>query len=40
VQCVNLALGQMRDDGTLDEIRHEWLGDEADAQLIEGEAGP
>jgi polar amino acid transport system substrate-binding protein len=40
VQCVNLALGQMKDDGTLDEIRQEWLGDEADAPLIEDEVGP
>jgi polar amino acid transport system substrate-binding protein len=38
VQCVNLALGQMKDDGTLDEIRREWLSDTTDAPLIEGES--
>jgi polar amino acid transport system substrate-binding protein len=35
VECVNLALQEMKDDGTLDEIRQEWLGDKADAPLIE-----
>jgi polar amino acid transport system substrate-binding protein len=36
VECVNLALEEMKDDGTLDEIRQEWLSDETDAPLIEG----
>jgi polar amino acid transport system substrate-binding protein len=36
VQCVNLALQEMKDDGTLGEIRQKWLGDEADAPVIEG----
>jgi polar amino acid transport system substrate-binding protein len=36
VECVNLALQEMKDDGTLDEIRQEWLGDTTDAPLIEG----
>jgi polar amino acid transport system substrate-binding protein len=36
VECVNLALREMKDDGTLDEIRQEWLADKADAPLIEG----
>ncbi len=36
VQCVNLALQEMEDDGTLDEIRQEWLADETDAPVIEG----
>jgi len=36
VECVNLALQEMRDDGTLDDIRQEWLADRADAPVIEG----
>jgi polar amino acid transport system substrate-binding protein len=36
VECVNLALQEMKDDGTLDEIRQEWLADKADAPVIEG----
>jgi polar amino acid transport system substrate-binding protein len=36
VACVNLALQEMRDDGTLDEIRHQWLAGKANAPLIEG----
>jgi polar amino acid transport system substrate-binding protein len=36
VECVNLALQEMKDDGTLDEIRQEWLSDMTDASLIEG----
>jgi polar amino acid transport system substrate-binding protein len=36
VECVNLALQEMKDDGTLDEIRREWLPDKTDAPLIEG----
>jgi polar amino acid transport system substrate-binding protein len=35
VQCVNLALQEMKDDGTLDQIRREWLGKKADAPVIE-----
>jgi polar amino acid transport system substrate-binding protein len=34
VECVNLALQQMKTDGTLDEIRQEWLADTADAPVI------
>jgi polar amino acid transport system substrate-binding protein len=37
VECVNLALQEMKGDGTLDEIRQEWLADKADAPVIEGE---
>jgi polar amino acid transport system substrate-binding protein len=36
VACVDLALQEMKDDGTLDEIRQEWLADKADAPVIEG----
>jgi polar amino acid transport system substrate-binding protein len=36
VQCVNLALQEMKDDGTLDEIRQEWLAGKTDAPVIEG----
>jgi polar amino acid transport system substrate-binding protein len=36
VECVNLALQEMKDDGTLAEIRQEWLSDKIDAPLIEG----
>jgi polar amino acid transport system substrate-binding protein len=36
VECVNLALQEMKGDGTLDEIRQEWIGDKADVQVIEG----
>ena len=36
VECVNLALQEMKEDGTLDEIRREWLSDKTDAPLIEG----
>jgi polar amino acid transport system substrate-binding protein len=36
VDCVNLALEEMKADGTLDEIRQEWLADNADAPVIEG----
>ena len=35
VECVNLALREMKDDGTLDEIRQEWLADTADPPMIE-----
>jgi polar amino acid transport system substrate-binding protein len=34
VQCVNLALREMKDDGTLDEIRRRWLADSAGAPMI------
>jgi polar amino acid transport system substrate-binding protein len=36
VTCVNLALQEMKEDGTLDDIRQEWLADKADAPVIEG----
>ena len=36
VECVNLALQEMKDDGTLDEIRQAWLADMVDAPVIEG----
>jgi polar amino acid transport system substrate-binding protein len=36
VECVNLALQEMKDDGTLEEIRQEWLADTAHAPMIEG----
>jgi polar amino acid transport system substrate-binding protein len=36
VECVNLALQEMKDDGTLDEIRREWLSAKTDAPVIEG----
>ena len=35
VPCVNLALDEMKADGTLDEIRQEWLADKADAPVME-----
>jgi polar amino acid transport system substrate-binding protein len=34
VECVNLALGEMKDDGTLAHLRNRWLADETDAPLI------
>jgi polar amino acid transport system substrate-binding protein len=36
VDCVNLALQEMKDDGTLEEIRRTWLGNTANAPMIEG----
>jgi polar amino acid transport system substrate-binding protein len=36
VECVNLALQEMKADGTLGEIRQEWLADTGDAPLIGG----
>jgi polar amino acid transport system substrate-binding protein len=36
VECVNLALEEMKDDGALDEIRRKWLAGTTDAPLIEG----
>lgn len=33
-ECVNLALREMKDDGTLDAIRRKWLEGATDAQLI------
>ena len=36
VECVNLALAEMQGDGTLGEIRQEWLSDKTDAPLLEG----
>jgi polar amino acid transport system substrate-binding protein len=35
VACVNLALDEMKADGTLDDIRQEWLADKADAPVME-----
>lgn len=34
MECVNLALQEMKDDGSLDAIRQKWLADTADAPLI------
>ncbi|HYZ12669.1 MAG TPA: ABC transporter substrate-binding protein [Actinomycetota bacterium] len=34
VECVNLALQEMRDDGTLDAIEQEWLADATDAPVL------
>ncbi len=34
VECVNLALQEMKGDGSLDAIRQKWLGGAADAPLI------
>ena len=36
VQCVDIALQEMKDDGTLDEIRQEWLSGTTDAPVIDG----
>ena len=36
MDCVNLALGEMKEDGTLDELRRAWLADGAETPLIEG----
>jgi polar amino acid transport system substrate-binding protein len=36
VECVNLALQEMKDDGTLDEIRRERLADKDHTPVIEG----
>jgi ABC-type amino acid transport substrate-binding protein len=35
VECVDLALREMKDDGTLEGIRREWLGNGANVALIE-----
>lgn len=35
VECIDLALREMKDDGTLDEIRREWLAGPAGAPLID-----
>ena len=35
-QCVNLALQEMKDDGTLAKLRRRWLGGTTHAPLIEG----
>jgi polar amino acid transport system substrate-binding protein len=34
-QCVNNALADLREDGTLDEIQQEWLSDKVDAPVLE-----
>jgi polar amino acid transport system substrate-binding protein len=36
VECVNLALQEMKDDGSLEAIRRKWLEGTADAPLIRG----
>ena len=36
VQCVDIALQEMKDDGTLEEIRQRWLSGTTDAPVIEG----
>jgi polar amino acid transport system substrate-binding protein len=36
VECVNVALDEMKTDGTLDDFQQEWLADKADAPVIEG----
>ena len=33
--CVNEAIGALKDDGTLDDITQEWLADKVDAPMIE-----
>jgi len=35
-ECVNLALQELKDDGTLASIQQEWLSDNASAPVIEG----
>lgn len=35
VDCVDLALGELKADGTLDALRREWLADGTDAATIE-----
>jgi polar amino acid transport system substrate-binding protein len=34
VECVNLALQEMRDDGTLEAIEQEWLAGKTDAPVL------
>jgi len=34
VQCVNLALEEMKDDGTLDQIEQQWLADKTNAPVL------
>jgi polar amino acid transport system substrate-binding protein len=34
VQCVNLALQEMKGDGTLDQIQQEWLADKTNAPFL------
>jgi len=34
-ECVNAALGTLRDDGTLDSLQQEWLSDKASAPVLE-----
>jgi polar amino acid transport system substrate-binding protein len=34
VECVNLALQEMRGDGTLDAIEQEWLADKTNAPVL------
>jgi polar amino acid transport system substrate-binding protein len=35
VECVNQALGRLKEDGTLDTIQQEWLADNTDAPVLE-----
>jgi ABC-type amino acid transport substrate-binding protein len=34
VECVDLALEEMKADGTLDEIAQKWLADKANAPVL------
>ena len=34
VECVNLALAEMKDDGTLEQIEQEWLADKTNAPVL------
>ncbi len=34
VECVNLALQEMKDDGTLDAIEQEWLAGKTNAPFL------
>jgi polar amino acid transport system substrate-binding protein len=35
VQCVNLALDEMKADGTLDDIEQQWLADKTNAPVLD-----
>jgi len=35
VQCVNLALAEMKADGTLDAIEQQWLADKTNAPVLD-----
>jgi ABC-type amino acid transport substrate-binding protein len=34
VECVNLGLQEMKDDGTLETIEQEWLADKTNAPVL------